>query len=265
MLTVGQRNEFEEFGLIHLPGAVAKSDAAKMCDLLWATLAKQHNMHRDAPQTWNAGGAYGIQVPARSGAFSAMGSVIVRSALDDLFGPDSWEQQPRQWGQPLVTFPSPGMRWDVPYASWHLDAPAPSSAPKLPGVIVFVFLAPVLDRGGGTVILAGSHRLVETFAASADSREEGRSADVRKAFIRTEPWLRALWSRGDRADRVQRFMIDGAAIRGISVKVVELTGEAGDAIIWHPWLFHAAASNCRSLPRLLLRQPIIPKPIQGAI
>jgi len=259
MLTVGQRNEFVEFGLIHLPGAVARSDAAKMCDLLWATLAKQHNMHRDAPETWNAGGAYGIQAPARSGVFSTMGSVMVRSALDGLFGPGSWEQ-PRYWGQHLVTFPSPGERWDVPYASWHLDAPAPSLAPKLPGVIVFVFRAPVLDRGGGTVILAGSHRLVEAFAASADPSEEGRSADVRKAFNRTEPWLRALWSRDDRAERVQRFMIDGAVIRGISVKLVELTGEAVDAIIWRPWLFHAAASNCRSLPPLMLKQPIIPTP-----
>ncbi len=262
MLTSEQRNEFDQLGLIHLPGAVAKSDAAEMCEFVWARLANEHGMHRDAPETWTAGRASGIQAPARSAAFSAMGSPAVCSVLDDLFGPGGW-QQPRRWGQPLVTFPSGGKLWDVPHAAWHLDARAPRSAPKLPGVVVFAFLAPLLERGGGTVILAGSHRLVDAFAASAEPGDEGRSANVRKAFMRTEPWLRALWSRDNRADRVQRFMIDGAVVRGVHVKVIELTGKAGDVIIWHPWLFHAPASNCRSLPRIVLRQPIIPTSMNG--
>ena len=197
----------------------------------------------------------GIQAAARSQAFNPMSNPAVCAALDDLFGAGAWKHPPR-WGQPLVTFPGERKHWDVPHTSWHLDAPASRSSPKLPGVVVFAYLAPVLEQGGGTLVLAGSHRMVEDFAANADPAEEGRSADVRSALKRAEPWLRALWSRDAEIDRVHRFMIEGADVRGVPLRVMELTGQPGDVIIWHPWLFHAAAANCRTQPRLMLRQPI---------
>lgn len=257
MLTAEQRREFDQVGVLHLPGAVSKSDAAQMSELVWATLAQRHGIQRDAPETWSAGGAYGIQPASKSEAFARMASPVVRAALDDLFEPSGWEQ-PRNWGAPLVTFPVPGNLWDVPHASWHLDAPVQSSAPRPPCVIVFLYLAPVLERGGGTVVLAGSHRLASTFFSNGDTDREWRSADVRKVLARTEPWLSALWSRDDRDERVNRFMRDCAEIRGVRLNVIELTGNVGDVIIWHPWLLHAAAPNCRAYPRMMLRQPIYP-------
>ncbi len=232
-----------------------------MDDVLWASLANDHGMHRDAPESWTRERATGIQAATRSEVFAAMGGPAVCSALDDLFGPHAWEH-PSYWGSPLVTFPSAGKRWDVIHTAWHLDAQAVRSAPRLPGVVVFAFLEPVLERGGGTLIVAGSHRLVEHIARSADPDDEGRSADVRKALMHAHPWLRALWSSDEKIDRVQRFMVRGAKIGGIHMRVIELTGEAGDVIIWHPWLFHTAASNCRSIPRLMLRQPI--NPVSGS-
>jgi ectoine hydroxylase-related dioxygenase (phytanoyl-CoA dioxygenase family) len=45
-------------------------------------------------------------------------------------------------------------------------------------------------------------------------------------------------------------------VRGVPLRVMEMTGDPGDVIIWHPWLFHCATSNCTSRPRLMLRQPI---------
>lgn len=257
VLTIEQRSDFDQLGLIRLPHAISESDVEQMCGSLWEALAERHNIERDAPSTWTAGRASGIQAPARSALFASMGSPAVRAALDDLFGPDAW-QEPAHWGQPLVTFQEAEKRWDVPHASWHLDAPALNAA-KLPGVVVFAFLAPVLEGGGGTVAVAGSHRLVREIAAHAGPGDEGRSADVRRALGRREPWLRALFSRDGTADRVKRFMTNGTVIRGVRVHVIEMTGETGDVIIWHPWLLHAAALNSRSTPRLMLRQPINPR------
>ncbi len=256
MLTVEQRSEFQQLGLVRLRSAISTAHVERMCDVLWASLAR-HGVHRDAPATWISERVTGIQAAPRSQAFNAMGNPAICSALDDLFGAGTWKRPPR-WGQPLVTFPGKRTLWDVPHMSWHLDAPASrsSTTKKLPGVVVFAYLAPVLEQGGGTLVLAGSHRVVEDFAANADPADEGRSADVRIALTRAEPWLRALWSRDAAIDRVQRFMIDGAVVRGVPVRVMELTGEPGDVIIWHPWLFHAPVLNCRSQPRLMLRQPI---------
>jgi hypothetical protein len=250
MLTPEQRSEFQQLGLVRLPSAIDAADVARMCDSLWNTLAK-HGVKRDAPETWTAERVSGIQEISRSEAFAALGSAAVCSSLDDLLGPGGWEPPPR-WRQPLVTFPTE-RKWEVPHASWHLDAPA---SPKIPGVLLFAYLAPVPERGGGTVMLAGSHRIVEKFAAGLGATDEGRSADVRRKLNRAEPWLRALWSRDDKVDRVRRFMTEGAMVRGVPLRVMEMTGEPGDVIIWHPWLFHCATSNCTSQPRLMLRQPI---------
>jgi len=39
------------------------------------------------------------------------------------------------------------------------------------------------------------------------------------------------WSRDDRPDRSQQFMIEGADVRGIDLEVMERTGEANEVII----------------------------------
>jgi hypothetical protein len=181
MLTPEQRSEFQQLGLVRLPSAIDAADVARMCDWLWDALAK-HGVKRDAPETWTAERVSGIQEISRSEAFAALGSAAVCSSLDDLLGPGGWEPPPR-WGQPLVTFPTE-RKWEVPHASWHLDAPA---SPKIPGVLLFAYLAPVPERGGGTVMLAGSHRIVEKFAAGLGPSDEGRSADVRRKLNRAEP------------------------------------------------------------------------------
>jgi ectoine hydroxylase-related dioxygenase (phytanoyl-CoA dioxygenase family) len=48
----------------------------------------------------------------------------------------------------------------------------------------------------------------------------------------------------------------GTTIAGIDLRVVELTGAAGDAILFHPWLFHAPAPNRLATPRLMVGQNV---------
>jgi ectoine hydroxylase-related dioxygenase (phytanoyl-CoA dioxygenase family) len=78
-----------------------------------------------------------------------------------------------------------------------------------------------LPEGGGTVVLAGSHRLVEQFLQE-NPTDPGRSATVRKTVLAAG--------------------LDDA---------VELTGEPGDMVFLHPHLFHAPAPNRSTSPRLM--------------
>ena len=43
---------------------------------------------------------------------------------------------------------------------------------------------------------------------------------------------------------------------GVPVRVVELTGRAGDIVIGHPWLLHAPAPNCGTTPRFMTVQRV---------
>ncbi|TDD56367.1 hypothetical protein E1263_25345 [Kribbella antibiotica] len=42
-----------------------------------------------------------------------------------------------------------------------------------------------------------------------------------------------------------------ADVDGIPVRVIELTGRAGDVYITHPWVLHSIAPNTRETPRMM--------------
>jgi ectoine hydroxylase-related dioxygenase (phytanoyl-CoA dioxygenase family) len=170
------------------------------------------------------------------------------AVIDDLLGADGW-QRPAHWGRPLVTFPRPGTAWDVPTSDWHLD----SQDLELTMLTVFAHLTTVRPRGGGTLVVTGSHRLTTPSGAQADNAPV-RSHDV-KAHLRTvHPWLSDLWKAGDDTDRIHRYLTAGADIDGVHVQVEELTGEPGDAVIMHPRLLHVVATNSLPHPRMMLLQ-----------
>jgi ectoine hydroxylase-related dioxygenase (phytanoyl-CoA dioxygenase family) len=83
---------------------------------------------------------------------------------------------------------------------------------------------------------------------------------TRGAFIASDPWWKALTSPEPQLDRVERLMQRETRVGGLPVRVVELSGEAGDVVIGHPWLLHAGASNCGDSPRLMRVQRIHRRP-----
>lgn len=254
MLTIAQRSEFDRLGIVRLPGAIPSADVEHMREGLWAALRSQHGVLREAPETWTVLLPAGFQALVRSGAFALMASGPVCEALDDLLGHGAW-QQPGRWGQPLVTFPRRG-QWDVPHKHWHLDVVADAPISELPGVQIFGYLNSVESQGGGTVVVTGSHRLVEALGTRTDASAPTRSAEIRKALVRAEPWIEALFSRNEGADRIGTFMAEHVGSDGTTLQVVELTGEPGDVVLMDVRLLHAFAPNCRTTPRLMLAQRI---------
>jgi len=158
VLSKDQRDEFERSGLTRLSAAIPSDAAAAMRDRIWSFLQERDGIGRADRSSWPVGAVAQFQRLARSDAFDGIWqATAVSAALDDLLGEGRWR---RGLNGVLVTFPQPGTVWTLPTSSWHLDAP-----PKMLGVVVSVRLFVILDdleaQGGGTLVLAGSHRLVK--------------------------------------------------------------------------------------------------------
>ena len=256
MLTREQRQSFHERGFVRLRGVFSRDEAARMEECLWVTLHRKHGVERSDPTTWSVPLGLGLQSLRSHAVFAPIGGPTTVQAIDDLVGQGRWER-PRHWGQFLITFPRPDVAWDVSNRLWHTDFPYFIPADRVVGVLVFSFLAEVPARGGGTLVIAGSHRVVARFVETNPRLRKARMKVAREALMHSDPWLRAL-SAGDEDGRVERFMERDDAIGDIPVRVVELSGEPGDVVIGHPWLLHTSGANCGSAPRFMRVQRIRP-------
>ena len=251
MWTDERIRELHELGVTLVRGLVPVESIRAMCDRLWADLLERVGAHPAKPETWIKGERPArFKMLTRAGVFSEMESPAVSTLLDGVFGLGQWER-PTWWGKPLVTFPRREGKWDVPRKGWHLDLPARPNQVRLPAVRLFVFLDSVKAQGGGTVVVIRSHCLV---AALASDREFSSRA-VRRELARRDPWLAAL-EEDAVEDRVRYFMQEGSDRQGGGLRVVELQGEPGDAVLMDSRVLHAAAPNHGDRPRLMLAQPI---------
>jgi hypothetical protein len=123
----------------------------------------------------------------------------------------------------------------------HLDYPQ--------GLFVVSFIGPVAPRGGGTLIISGSPRLLIKRPVS-EQREFG--ASLWERFHRSHPWLMALTGLAPSPeDRIAAFMDEESIIDGVPLRVAELTGEPGDMVFCHPLMVHCKAPNRGTRPRFM--------------
>ena len=245
-------------GTVRIPAVFSKLEAARMVDSIWKLLEESSGFLRDDPSTWTEKQPTGFQSLTRKNVFNAIASTIVVDALDDLLGNAQWTST-KAWGVPLVTFPEIGRVWDVPQNQWHLDFLARGDTHRLPGIRVLAFIADVEPSGGGTVIVAGSHRLVGNLVETGQAHG-GHSTTVRDALATSYPWFRALWSNtSETSNRTRRFVETSESIDGMELRVEELTGTPGDVILMHPWTFHAPAPNCGRTPRMMVSHSVYRK------
>ena len=254
MLTTEQRQAFDEQGLVHIPGAFSRAEAQAMEDEMWTILKQKVGALRTDPATWSAKFVSGLQPFKKLPVFDPIGSKITLEAITDLLGEGRWKY-PKDWGQFLVTFPAQE-QWTVPN-HWHIDFGFQMPPDGLSGLLMFSFLADVAPQGGGTAVVNGSHHLIRRFVETQPPDETFTTGKRgRKAFLRSDPWLADLSSDKKDPGRVARFMATEHIIDGISVKVSELSGKAGDIVIAHPWLLHCTAPNCGNWPRFMRVQRI---------
>jgi hypothetical protein len=255
-LSRADRRHLEEHGLVKLQGLVPRRMAEEMADRLWQELARKDGVRRGDPTTWRAEIAWGFQALRKSGAFSPMATPELRGMLNDLIGDGRWTE-PLNWGQPLVRFPGPPARWDVPHQVWHLDLTPDPKRPDLVGRI-FVLLAEVRPQGGGTLVATGSHRIAAAVTARRGAHVS--SQEMRRALAAEHAWFGDLMSAGRPGeDRAARFMGAATQVNGVALQVAEMTGEPGDVFVMHPNALHAPSANVLDTPRLALAETLYPK------
>jgi hypothetical protein len=195
MLSEQDLAEFAGRGVVRLRGAFSGDESAAMRRRVWARLARL-GAAEDDPATWATADVTGLsKAIKRDAAFAALGSPAVRGAVDDLLGRGAWDP-PREWGTIMFTFPGQARPWLLPARSWHADWGWDFYPEPLFGVKVFAFVAEVGPRGGGTLVITGSHQVTARFAAALPQGQPF-AGHLLLRYLRGDEWFRALTRPGD--------------------------------------------------------------------
>ena len=250
ILSPAERLRFERDGYVVVRQAFPGSDGRAMEERWWAELAETRGIRRDDRSSW-CRVAGNLKAAKRDPGQGAILSETVRGVIDDLLGAGTWSP-PRDWGMTLVTFPEPG-GWELPTRLWHWDNPCEPHLDRTRGLFVVSFIGRVAPRGGGTLILSGSPRLlIEQERRHSGDQRRGLGGKPWDRFGRSHPWLSALTGQGPSpADRAAAFMDEETIVDGVPLRVVELTGEPGDMVFCHPVMLHCAAPNRGAWPRFM--------------
>jgi hypothetical protein len=249
-LTPAEIQRFERDGYVVVREAFPPADGLAMERRWWQELEDRHNIRPGDRSGWR-------QLPGDLKAAKCdpiqtrILTATVRGIFDDLLGEGAW-QPPRDWGRPIVTFPEPGT-WDVPTRLWHWDNPCELHLDRPRALFVVSFIGSVAPRGGGTLILSGSPRLlIQQDRRIPAEQRRGSIAMLRDRFHRSHPWIMALTGQvPSPSDRIAAFMDAETTIEGVPLRVVELTGEPGDMVFCHPVMVHCVAPNRGTRPRFM--------------
>lgn len=253
MQTADIRSRFEATGVVFLRGAFAAEQAAAMRDAVWRRAGDQAGLRPGDPASWAGSPAVNWQGLKRNPVFGPLAdNQPVRDALDVIFGAGGW-QRPRAGAQILFSLPSPGP-WVLP-DSWHMDCGFEQATWPVRSVKLFAFAGEVGPRGGGTMLLPGTHRLVARYRESLPG-PAGAGKENWRPFMRHHPWLARLLDGAHLPDHGRPLVGAAGEIVGVPVQVIELTGSPGDVVVTHLHVFHARSPNTGTVPRLMLGKEI---------
>ncbi len=249
-LTSADIQRFERDGYVVVRQAFSRADGLAMERRWWQELEDTHSIRSDDRSSWHPF-AGDLKAAKHDPIQARILTEGVRGVFDDLLGKGAW-QPPRDWGRPIVTFPEPGA-WQVPTRLWHWDNPCDLHLDHPRALFVVSFIGSVAPRGGGTLILSGSPRLlIQQERRIPAEQRRGSIATLRDRFHRSHPWIMALTGQvPSPPDRIAAFMDEETIVEGVPVRVVELTGEPGDMVFCHPVMVHCVSPNRGTRPRFM--------------
>ncbi|MEQ7128478.1 phytanoyl-CoA dioxygenase family protein [Actinopolymorpha sp. B11F2] len=249
------RHRFEETGVIRMDAAFTPDEAAAMRDVIWRYAHHKAGVRFDDPSTWPEGAYPGVSWKGlkRNRAFLPLiENAALLTALEAIFGVGGWTP-PKPGAQVLCTLPQPGP-WVLPDA-WHMDCGFEKSTWPVFAVKLFAFFGEVGPEGGGTMVLPGSHRLVDRYRTKLPPGTGGGKTNWRP-FMKHDPWLAQLLEGKRMPDGGRSLVGQTREIDGIPVEVTELTGWPGDVVLTHLHIFHTASPNTGPQPRQMLGKAI---------
>ncbi|HUR77801.1 MAG TPA: phytanoyl-CoA dioxygenase family protein [Acidimicrobiales bacterium] len=240
-------SELQSEGIIRLGSAFDPSAADAMRERVWRELSALGINEADR-STWPSGrqgkavGSSRLQADSR---FEAFWSKDVVAAVDALLGAGCWTRPAAV--ELLLTFPEADGPLRV-LDPFHSDFAMDVSCEPLFAVNTFAFVGAVAPRSGGTLVIRGSHRVVQHYlSALPPGFPRNRAASQ---FATDNPWLASLGSFDDPVGVTHDA-------DGIDIGVEELIGEPGDVFIAHPWTLHAGITSRGTTPRMMLRHRIL--------
>ena len=243
--------EFVARGVVRVPGAFSVEAAEAIGATVWGSVERRSEIRRNDSSTWPSGAAPGLSFKNLKGrrVFEpVVSSERVQCALDAIVGEGHWEQ-PKLGAQVLLTFPSAGP-WIMPNG-WHIDGGFDRDVWPPPSIRMFSFFDTVEPEGGGTLLLEGSHHLVERYITDHTAPIPGNSVSWGR-FMKHHPALADL--RREHTEASPRRDLVGAEfdVDGVSVRAIEASGSPGDLYLAHFYVFHTGSPNASSRPRQML-------------
>jgi hypothetical protein len=249
VLTPEQHAEFSRRGLLRLDGLLSPQSVQRARRVVLARL-EQLGLWKDG--AWRLESQPRPEFPAtglktakaignkRPELEALLDEPALRAAVDTLLEGRAWDRSIYPRPQLLFTLPNIDA-WALP-PGWHVDAPRLASG-AWPGLQMFACLDHVAPRGGGTLAIAGSHRLLN---AGRNIKASGL-----RRLLAPEDFFRRIWGKqpipwGDHA------ALPSGAVGDVPLEVVELTGAAGDAWLLDLRTLHSAAPNAAARPRMMV-------------
>jgi hypothetical protein len=250
ILTPEQRERFERTGLLRFEGlftagGVARARAAVLRPLEALGVWRDGGWRLDAiPRPrYPDKGLNARQVGNKHPEVAALAEEpAFRAVVHALLEGRPFDRTLHPRPQVLFTLPN-AERWTLP-EGWHSDAVHLASGAR-PGVQMFGCLGEVAPGGGGTVVVAGSHRL------GAEGRPL-KAADLKRVLVR-EPFFRDLY-----AGRWDGEGLPRGRVGEVELEVVELTGAPGDVWLIDLRIQHSAAPNAAARPRMMVTDRYVP-------
>ncbi len=257
VLSAADIDRFLTVGHVVVPQAFPADAALAAQDHLWGKL-HERGVARDDRTTWRNPMEF-IAENYDGPPFDACATRRLADACVDLVGDGRWfaQHQTGYWGWWPVNFAvGADQPWDVPTEGWHYDTADGATVidSNDQGLLVICLFSEIKPRGGGTLVVDGSHRVVTRFFRDHPGlpQQEGIAK-----LLAMHPYLRALTgldaATGSDADlpRVARFMQREWRDAHDALQVSEITGSPGDVVLCHPFTLHAPSQNHAGTPRFM--------------
>lgn len=250
MLTADQQTEFELSGVLKVKSLLS---APVISRARASVLSRFEALGFSRDGQWQLEDMPRSNWPDKGYSAKAIGNKIadverlldqpgVKSVVNDILDHADLDTEFFKRPQILVTLPNAG-EWFMPHDGWHVDIPRLASGRRA-GVQMFILLDEVKPQGGGTLVVAGSHQLLNNDVFV-------RSRDVTK-LLRQEPFFHKLMSAPD-SNAGGLAVTDNSvqSTQTADLEIVELTGSPGDAYCMDMRAIHSGAPNMSGQPRMM--------------
>lgn len=233
MLSDIDQKIFSDTGILAVRGLVSRALTTQVKDLIDSELSR---LKYRVNGKYTSSKLQEMPIFQQSGYLS--GQVQVGTELEKLFTSELFKlmtelsesnlKPAHPHPQLLLSLPNKE-EWSLKNLNWHLDYKN-SRMDILPGIQPFVLIDDLLSQGGATLALAGSHRLHKVKLgqnAHGVLRENRGFNENPEKFLEPQP------------------------IFDVPVRIVEMSGKAGDVFLMDLRVLHTPSVNSQRRPRMM--------------